>query len=213
MLRWMRRAGCVKIAYGLESGSPRLLTTMKKGVTPDKVRAGSKLNRQLGMYFKFFILYGFPEELPEDHRYTEELVTETRPDSICVAMLQPIPGTELYESIKDSLLQDVAEIEFHYWHSTETFKHPTFSHAELNQERDRLLKVHANATKHWLPRLQRKFERLWTMITHPYLIGDLIDVKLRRRRHLKRVQESAWSYIYDGSRDDVALQVPNVTAD
>ena len=213
MLRWMRRAGCVKIAYGLESGSPRLLNTMKKGVTPEKIRHGSKLNRQLGMYFKFFILYGFPEEIHEDHRATEDIVKETRPDSVCVALLQPIPGTALYEQLKDSLIHDVAEIEFHYWHSTETFKHPTFSHEELNTERDLLLKVHANATKTLLPRVHRKLERLWAIITHPYLLTDLIDVKIRRRRHLKRVGASEWSYIYDQDRDEVALQVPNVTAD
>ena len=127
MLRWLRKAGCVKIYYGLESGSPRMLVTMKKGVTPEKVLHGAKLNRQLGMYFKFFILYGFPEDTVEDHRLTEELIAETRPDAVCCAILQPIPGTAVYEQLKPYLTKDVAEMDFHYWHSTESFKHPTFT--------------------------------------------------------------------------------------
>jgi radical SAM superfamily enzyme YgiQ (UPF0313 family) len=213
MLRWMRKAGCVKIYYGLESGSPEMLVTMKKGVTPDKVRAGAKLNRQLGMYFKFFILYGFPEDTTKDHRLTEELIAQTRPDAVCCSILQPIPGTEVYEQLKPYLTRDVAEMEFHYWHSTESFKHPTFTHEELHQERERLLKAHARATKGLVPRLRRKAERLWAMIRHPELVGDLLEIRQRRRRYLKRVAQSDWAWTYTEKRDVVALQVPNVTAD
>ncbi|MCB9915190.1 MAG: cobalamin B12-binding domain-containing protein [Planctomycetes bacterium] len=212
MLRWLRKAGCVKIYYGLESGSPNMLVTMKKGVTPEKVRAGSKLNRQVGMYFKFFILYGFPEDTRQDHEYTEKLIEETRPDAICVSVLQPIPGTEVYEQLKPMLTKDVAEMDFHYWHSTESFKHPTFTHEELHQERERLLKVHAR-TLNLKNKLLRKFERLAAMIRHPELIGDLFEVRRRRKDFLKRVASSEWSYSYDQQRDRVALQVPNVRAD
>ena len=210
MLRWMKKAGCVKIAYGLESGSPDMLVTMKKGVTPDKVRAGSKVNRQVGMYFKFFILYGFPNEQKKDHVITEELVRETRPDSVCVALLQPIPGTEVYEELKPVLLQDVAEIEFHYWHSTETFKHPNFTHEELHEARDRLIKVHHAATKSLMPRVRRKLERAVAMLLHPELVGDWFEIRRRRARHLKRVASSDWGYIYEEEKDFVGQQVPTV---
>jgi anaerobic magnesium-protoporphyrin IX monomethyl ester cyclase len=212
MLRWLRKAGCVKIYYGLESGSPKMLQTMKKGVTPEKVRAGSKLNRQVGMYFKFFILYGFPEDTREDHEYTEKLIEETRPDAVCVSVLQPIPGTAVYEQLKPMLLRDVAEMDFHYWHSTESFKHPTFTHAELHEERERLLKVHAR-THNLKNKLIRKFERLAAMIRHPELIGDLFEVRARRKAFLKRVASSEWSYVYQNERDNVALQVPKVSVD
>jgi len=213
MLRWMRKAGCVKIYYGLESGSPEMLVTMKKGVTPQGVRDGAKLNRQLGMYFKFFILYGFPEDTVRDHRLTEELIAETRCNAVCCSILQPIPGTEIYEQLKPYLTRDVAEMEFHYWHSTESFKHPTFSHEEMHQERERLLKAHARATKGIVPKIRRKFERLFAMIRHPELAGDLIEIRARRKRFLNRVATSDWAWTHMQHRDQAALQVPNVTAD
>jgi radical SAM superfamily enzyme YgiQ (UPF0313 family) len=212
MLRWLRKAGCVKIYYGLESGSPRMLNTMKKGVTPEKVRLGAKLNRQVGMYFKFFLLYGFPEDTVEDHRLTEELIYETRPDAVCCSILQPIPGTEVYEQLKPYLLRDIAEMDFHYWHSTESFKHPNFTHEELHQERERLLKVHARSRKP-LGRMIRKAERLWAVVTHPELLGDLFEIRARRKRYLKRVAASEWAWTQSESRDHVALQVPKVSAD
>lgn len=217
MLRWLRKAGCVKIYYGLESGSPRVLVSMKKGVTPEKVREGAKLNRQIGMYFKFFILYGFPEDTREDHRLTEELMIATRPDAVCCSILQPIPGTEVYEQLKPYLTKDVAEMDFHYWHSTESFKHPTFTHEELHEQRDSLIIAHANATKGILPKLHRKFERLWAMITHPELIGDWFEIRSRRKKYIQRVKASDWAYSYEerqaGTRDTEKLQVPTFSRD
>ena len=212
MLRWLRKAGCVKIYYGLESGSPSMLNTMKKGVTTEKVRHGAKLNRQIGMYFNFFLLYGFPEDRVEDHRLTEDLIRATRPDAVCCAILQPIPGTEVYEQLRPLLTKDVAEMDFHYWHSTESFKHPNFTHEELHAERERVLKVHAE-TRLLPGRILRKLERAWALITHPELVGDLFEIRSRRRRYLKRVSQSDWAWTQTEERDHVAMQVPKVTAD
>jgi len=224
MLRWMRKAGCAKVYYGLESGSPEMLITMKKGVTLDKVKRGAKLNRELGMYFKFFMLYGFPEETPADHRHSEEVIKATRPNHVCCGILQPIPGTEVYEQLKPLLLKDVAEMDFHYWHAEETWKHPNFSHEELKHERDRLIEVHAKATYGFLPKLRRKLERAWALIRKPELIGDLIEIRARRKRYFKRLRNSEWGYTLeerrDGvgytleeRRDGVALQVPTAAYD
>jgi radical SAM superfamily enzyme YgiQ (UPF0313 family) len=212
MLRWLRKSGCVKIYYGLESGSPRMLTTMKKGVTLEKVLAGSKLNREIGMYFKFYILYGFPEDRPEDHTATEVLVSQTKPNAISCGVLQPIPGTEVYEQLKPLLIRDVAEMDFNYWHATESFKHPFFTHAQLNEARERLLRVHAK-TFNLKNKVLRKLERLRAMIRHPELIGDLIEIRARRKRFLKRVQGSQWSYVYREARADHATQIPRVVTD
>jgi radical SAM superfamily enzyme YgiQ (UPF0313 family) len=213
MLRWMRKAGCAKIYYGLESGSPRMLVTMKKGVTIEKVVRGAKLNRELGMYFKFFMLYGFPEDTVEDHRLSEELIAKTRPNHVCCGILQPIPGTEVYEQLKPYLLKDVAEMDFHYWHAAETWKHPTFTHEELHEERDRLIEAHAAATRGLVPRLERKLERLWALIRHPELIGDWLEIRQRRKRYLKRLRASDWGYMLDTKRDGVQLQVPTAAYD
>jgi radical SAM superfamily enzyme YgiQ (UPF0313 family) len=210
LLRWMRKAGCVKIYYGLESGSPELLITMKKGLTLEKMRRAAKLNREVGMWFKYFLIYGFPEETVKDHRMTERVVRETRPDSVCLSLLQPIPGTEVYEQLKPSLLKDVSEIEFHYWHATESYKHPIFSHEELHAEREKLLKLHADVLKNPFNRLRRKAERLVAMVMHPVLIGDWFEIRRRRNAYRKRVKHSDWSHALERDvRDNVAQQVPN----
>ena len=214
MLRWMKKAGCVKIYYGLESGSPDVLVSLKKGLTLEKVLRGAKLNHEVGMYFKFFIIYGFPNERPIDHRMTEEIVRKAKPNSVCAGLLQPIPGTEIYEQLKPMLIRDVAEIEFHYWHATETFKHPAFTHEELHAEREKLLKLHAREIGKWTSRLAHKWARLTAMLRHPVLIGDYFETRWRARTHRKRVATSDWRHTLSREgRDLVGLQVPQIAAD
>jgi radical SAM superfamily enzyme YgiQ (UPF0313 family) len=166
------------------------------------------------MWFKYFLIYGFPTETLDDHRQTEQIVRETRPDSVCLSLLQPIPGTEVYEELKPHLLQDVSEIEFHYWHATESYKHPIFTHQQLHEERERLLKIHAREIGKLTARLHRKWERLCAMVKNPVLIGDWFEVRRRRTAYRQRVRRGAWRHALDrASRDDVARQVPRVLAD
>ena len=214
LLRWMRRAGCVKIYYGLESGSPEVLVNVKKGLTVEKIEHAARLNREVGMYFKYFLLYGFPQELRKDHELTEQLVRKTRPDAICVSILQPIPGTEIYGQLKDRLTRDVAEIEFHYWHGTETFVHPAFTFRELRSERERLIKLHAQVTRALSSRLTRKWERARAMLRHPELVRDWFEIRRRRSIYRKRVEAGEWRIAFHRTAQDrIRLQTPRVSVE
>ncbi len=208
MLRWMRKAGCIKIYYGLESGSPSVLVTMKKDVTPEKILQGARLTRQIGIYFKFFVLYGFPSDTEEAHVETEDLVCAARPDAICCSILVPIPGTEVYEEIKHQLVSDVTEQDFHFWHHSEFWKHPRFSHDELVAERERLLKRHAAAVHGLGARLHRKWERLLITLRHPVLVLDFVEILRRKRAYILRARAAAAQRMH--SKDRVKLQIPTV---
>jgi len=208
MLRWMRKAGCVKIYFGLESGSPNMLQTMKKDVTPEKIQAGAKLTREIGIFFKFFILYGFPNDTVEDHRLTEQLVANCRPDAISVSILVPIPGTEIFEEIKPHLLVDVTEREFHFWHHDEFWKHPTFTHDEMVAERDRLIQSHAKVVKTPLYRLGRRLERMWAVARNPALFTDYFEIRKRKSQHNARVKQGGWNEPRKGAVD---LQIPSAS--
>jgi radical SAM superfamily enzyme YgiQ (UPF0313 family) len=206
MLRWMRRAGCVKIYFGLESGSPNVLVTMKKDVTPEKILRGARLTREIGIYFKFFILYGFPSDTREDHLLTEDLVVQCRPNAISCSILVPIPGTEVYEEIKHQLIADVTEQEFHFWHHSEFWKHPLFTHDEIVAERERLLQRHKRAMSGWLPTLRRKWERVMVTVRHPSLVLDFADILVRRHFHRRRA-----GGLLARHRDAIKLQIPTVS--
>ena len=48
ILRKMRRAGCVEIGYGFESGNQKILDSLKKGVTVKQAEEAIKSLRTLG---------------------------------------------------------------------------------------------------------------------------------------------------------------------
>ena len=70
LLQTMKSAGCYKVAFGLETASPRLQGTVNKGVTLDHVKAALKNMDNLGMHTKLFFIYGLPTET-----YNEALMT------------------------------------------------------------------------------------------------------------------------------------------
>jgi radical SAM superfamily enzyme YgiQ (UPF0313 family) len=99
-LVWMRRAGCTHIQYGVESGSPRMLERLNKGITLDEIRAAAALTRRVGMGLSIYLITGIDSETDEDLRSTLRLIEEIRPHDGLVSPLTVYPGTGLYEDAK-----------------------------------------------------------------------------------------------------------------
>jgi hypothetical protein len=89
-----------------------------------------------------------------------------------------------------------------------------FTHQQLQEDREQLLKIHARTTRSLKNRLLRKLERLVAMVRNPVLISDWFEVRKRRKTYFQRVRSSEWSYAFErDKRDKVALQVPEVKVD
>lgn len=197
MLRLMRRAGLIKLYYGLESGSPNQLITMKKAVTPEGILKGAKLTREVGIYFKFFLIYGFPGETDEDHACTEDIVKGSMPHNIAVSLLCPHKGTEVYEQIKDRIVHQPEDVEYGYWHQTEMWRHDRYTFDELQAARDKLIEEHKNHCMGFRAKVQRKWERLVAAVKYPGLLKDLVEIRSRRAQYRKRIQH----WMKDGQFD------------
>jgi radical SAM superfamily enzyme YgiQ (UPF0313 family) len=102
-LVWMRRAGCTHIQYGVESGSPRMLERLNKGITLDEIRAAAALTRRVGLGLSIYLITGIDSETDEDLRSTLRLIEEIRPHDGLVSPLTVYPGTGLYEDAKRRL--------------------------------------------------------------------------------------------------------------
>ncbi len=100
MLEAMKAANCGYILFGVESGSPKMLKKMKKGITLDKVREAFKLTRELDIKTQAFFLFGMPGETPETIRETIEFAKEINASSTQFAVAIPHPGTALYEECR-----------------------------------------------------------------------------------------------------------------
>jgi anaerobic magnesium-protoporphyrin IX monomethyl ester cyclase len=98
LLRLLRKAGLVRISFGIESGSPRILKEMgKTGVSPDKARLALKMVRESGIRATANMILGYPGETAETIWESVEFCKENLlyPSFY---LLQPFPGTAVYES-------------------------------------------------------------------------------------------------------------------
>jgi radical SAM superfamily enzyme YgiQ (UPF0313 family) len=104
ILKKMKQAGCSRLLLGIESGSSKILSKIKPGVTNDKIRESIKLIRRCKINFSTSIMFGYPTETKEDIIETFKLVRELKPDMIGVGIVVPFPGTEMYKEVKDKNL-------------------------------------------------------------------------------------------------------------
>lgn len=98
IVRVMRSAGCVSISYGFESGSPRILKSMKKNVTIEEMENAVNINRKYAMLLPISFIIGMPGEDQESCRETVEFCVRNNIPLKSMMFATPYPGTELFES-------------------------------------------------------------------------------------------------------------------
>ena len=102
----LRKAGCYRIHYGVESATPRLLDYLEKGSTPERVRRAFKMTREAGIQTYAYMMIGIPTETREEMFASVDYVARTlRADYAQFSILTPYPKTALYERmLKDGIV-------------------------------------------------------------------------------------------------------------
>ena len=119
MLSEMKDCGCLKVAFGVESGSQRILDLMHKNIKISEVETAFHLTRKAGIIScAFFILGGHPEENEEDIAQTEKLLHRIKPDVFQLGIICPYPGTEICEIMKkENLISSMDWDSFNFMHA------------------------------------------------------------------------------------------------
>lgn len=113
LLIQMKNAGCYHIAYGVESGSQKILDIAKKSMTVSHIKNAFKLTKSVGLEASAFLMFGLPGETKETLKETTSLIKEIKPDFISATLVWIPPKTELLEIAKnENLIGDINWCDF-----------------------------------------------------------------------------------------------------
>jgi radical SAM superfamily enzyme YgiQ (UPF0313 family) len=101
ILYWMRRAGCIQISFGIESGSAAIRKIFNKKIKMEDVKRVFPLTQSYGILARAYFIYGSPGETEATIEETIDLIQEIQPLSVIFYILDIFPGTELYRRLKE----------------------------------------------------------------------------------------------------------------
>jgi radical SAM superfamily enzyme YgiQ (UPF0313 family) len=138
LLYWMKKGGCYRIDFGVESGTPEILEKIKKCQTIDQIEKTFKLVHEAGIKPRAFLIVGSPGENEKTIDQTVGLMRRIKPyDSRTAEIMWVLPNTEIYELAKtQGLLAD----EFWLKNNETLYYTCECTLEELKLLRDRLMK-------------------------------------------------------------------------
>jgi len=98
----MKEAGCVFIAYGIESGNREVLRRMKKGITPEQIEQAIKWTSEVGIENRGSCIVGHPGDTFERFMETVKFVKGLPTGFVNFFNIIPYPGTEVHKWVKNN---------------------------------------------------------------------------------------------------------------
>ncbi|MBI4188771.1 MAG: B12-binding domain-containing radical SAM protein [Chloroflexi bacterium] len=122
--RAMRDAGCERMFFGIESANESVLKLMGKKITLANAQKAVDIASQAGIRTGAFFIVGYPGETDDTVLETVRFASSLPLDYLSFTMPYPLPGTALFERVKDRLTKE--------WHPRDNL----FSEHELTFQSD-----------------------------------------------------------------------------
>ena len=117
----MKRAGLTQLDLGIETGSPKSLIRLKKGITVERIKEQVAVAKRHVKAFGFFMI-GIPGEQEIDVQQTFELAKALELDRWTWSIYSPLPGSELYQELIAEGKIEPYRLEFNQVHFTEAYE-------------------------------------------------------------------------------------------
>lgn len=103
ILGWMKKAGCKRIYFGMESGSERMLSIYKKNFTLEQSKEAFTLCRKHNIESAAFFMSGHPDETEADFEETVKFAVNSDLNFASFNPLTPYPGTAMFNEMRNQL--------------------------------------------------------------------------------------------------------------
>ena len=111
LIEQMKKCGLEAIAFGVESGSQKVLDFYRKGILVEQTIKAFDLCHEHGVGTLAFVMLGAPVETREDLESTVKLIERIRPKSLSFSIATPGPGNALHEYAIENELRSVTSVE------------------------------------------------------------------------------------------------------
>ncbi len=103
----MKKAGCVAVGLGIESGSNKILKYMNKRITSEQSEQALRDAQKAGLHVKVQLVLGYPGENRQTIAETVELFDRVKHPARRFSLILPLPGSVLYnEALQKNLIKD-----------------------------------------------------------------------------------------------------------
>ena len=104
LLQLMRKAGCIRLRYGVESGDEGMLKLMNKKINLKQAKEVFKMTKLAGIETFAYFMIGYAHETEETVQRTIDFALELNPDLVMFTVVTPLPRTPLYDLAKEEKL-------------------------------------------------------------------------------------------------------------
>jgi radical SAM superfamily enzyme YgiQ (UPF0313 family) len=148
----MKQAGLTQLDLGIETGSPKSLIRLKKGITVERIKEQVAIAKRHVKVFGFFMI-GIPGEQELDVQQTFDLAKDLALDRWTWSIYSPLPGSALYEDLIAEGRIEPYRLDFNQVHFTEAYDGvcdiPPVRLKELYKEiNDYFYQLHAQSEYH-----------------------------------------------------------------
>jgi anaerobic magnesium-protoporphyrin IX monomethyl ester cyclase len=95
----MKRAGCKRVFFGIESGDEGVLKQMRKGITPEQARESVEACVGAGIKAAGFFMVGYLGETPDSLARTIRFSSHLPLDYVSYTIAYPLPGTKFHDKV------------------------------------------------------------------------------------------------------------------
>jgi len=154
----LKQAGCYRVHFGVETGSPDILANSGKFMSLDQARQAMDIARTVDMTVMTYFMFGFLEETREDAEKTLAFAKELDPDYVSFGVLIPYPGTAIYgEALKRGIIPS------DYWREFALAPQPNFRIPHVVEDildRETLIRLKNDASRSFYLRPNRILREL-----------------------------------------------------
>ena len=99
VLQTMKEAGLIRLSFGIESGDPEILKSIKKGATLNHIKNAYRIARKVGLETRGSAIIGHPNETKASAWRTLKFIRSLKDcQQMFLNVATPYPGTELYDA-------------------------------------------------------------------------------------------------------------------